>query len=94
MPVMIVKYRIADFDQWKQVFDQVEAFRREHGWIGHEVYRDSADPNLVLILHRVPDFDQAHAYSSSEVVRSAMARAGVQSPPELWLMNEADIKQY
>jgi quinol monooxygenase YgiN len=88
MATMIVKHRVANFDQWKQVFDSVEGARQEHGWIGSTVHRDAADPNVVVIVNRVKTLDGAKRYGGSEALRTAMAKAGVQGMPEIQFLED------
>jgi hypothetical protein len=40
------------------------------------------------------DLNQARAYGSSEELRLAMARAGVQGAPEIFLLNDEESKKY
>jgi quinol monooxygenase YgiN len=94
MPTMIVKHRVEDFKKWKAVFDEMEQTRREYGFTGHDLYRDAADPNKITIINHLKNLDQAKAYGSSETLRSAMARAGVQGAPEILLLNDEESKLY
>ncbi|MEW5960033.1 MAG: cyclase [Chloroflexota bacterium] len=94
MPAMIVKHRVEDFNKWKAVFDEMEQARREYGWTGHELYRDVADPNKITIVNHMKDLNQARAYGRSEELRSAMAQAGVQGAPEIFLLNDDESKKY
>ena len=48
MPVMMVRHKVADFKQWKAVFDGMDDARRGYGWTAHEVYQNAADPNLIV----------------------------------------------
>jgi len=94
MPVMIVKLKVDDFDRWKSEYDQLETLRREHGWTAHEIYRDATEPNTVVIVNRMQDLSRAKAYLGSDAVRSGVQRAGVQGPPEVWSVNETEVKLY
>jgi len=94
MATMIVKHRVASFDSWKVAFDEMEATRREHGWTGHEVYRDAADPSTVVIVNHMRDLDSAKRYGASPALRTAMARAGVQGLPEIVFLDSAEAKNY
>ena len=94
MPVMIVKLSVGDFARWKAEYDQLEMLRREHGWTAHEIYRDDIEPNSVVIVNHVGDLNRAKAYLGSDDVRSGVQRAGVQGPPEVWYLSEAEVKQY
>ena len=89
MATMMVKHRVANFESWKKVFDSMQAVRKEHGWIGHEVHRDAADPNIVVVVNHVRDIAGAKRYGGSDALRTAMQSAGVQGAPEISFLDEA-----
>jgi hypothetical protein len=86
---MIVKHRVANFEQWKQAFDSNQSVRNEHGWIGSTVHRDAVDPNVVVVINRVKTLEGAKRYGGSDALRSAMAKAGVQGVPEIQFLEDA-----
>ena len=88
MATMIVRHRVANFEQFKSVFDSMEKTRLEHGWAGHTVHRDAADPNIVVIVNRVMSIEGAKRYGGSDALRSGMARAGVQGPPDIQFLED------
>lgn len=94
MPVMIVKHKVADFKQWKVVFDSMGEVRRKHGWKAHEVYQGAGDPNFVTVVNHMRDLEGAKAYGTSQELKSAMAKAGVQGAPEIVFMEDAEQKLY
>jgi quinol monooxygenase YgiN len=94
MALMIVKLRVADFQVWKSTFDEVEGVRREYGWQKHEVFRDPAEPNTAVVVGHLSSVERARDYLADERVRAAVARAGVQGPPEAWLLTEVESKEY
>jgi hypothetical protein len=91
---LIVKHRVADFAQWKKVFDSMTTLRRQHGWLGHIVLRDAQDPNVVMIVNRVKDLDGAKRYGGSQELKTAMKDAGVQGAPEITFLEDADELRY
>ena len=94
MPVMIVKHKVADFKQWKTVFDSMNEVRGQHGWTAHEVYQNADDPNFVTIVNHMRDIVRAKAYGGSDALKTAMAKSGVQGPPEITFLNDADLRLY
>jgi quinol monooxygenase YgiN len=88
MATIIVRHRVANFEQWKSVFDSMQKTRLEHGWAGYSVHRDAADPNIVVVVSRVMNIEGAKRYGGSEALRSAMARAGVQGQPEIQFLED------
>ena len=94
MAIMIVKHKVKDFTQWKPVFDSLEALRRQHGWIGHEVYREPTDLNSVVIVNRMGSVEQAKAYGASPELHEAMKNGGVITQPEITILSDAEMKVY
>ena len=72
--------------------DQPDVTRPQH--VGHEVYRDANDPNMVVIVNHMKDLDSAKRYAGSDALRSAMGRAGVQGPPEVTFLTDAEARHY
>jgi len=91
---LIVRHRVADFAQWKEVFESMIPVRREFGFTGHRLYQDPGDPNLVTIVNLVRDVDSAKRYAGSPDLRSAMAKAGVQGPSEVFFLTEVNTAAY
>lgn len=94
MATMIVKHKVADFGKWKPVFDEMQQDRLAHGWISHEIFRDAADSNLVTIINKLKNLDQAKAYGQSPELKAAMQKAGVISAPEIQFLNDEEIASY
>lgn len=94
MASMFLKLRVAEFDKWKPVFDEHEAARKEYGFTTHSLHRDADDPNLVIVALRVTDIARAKQFVSSETLRAAMERSGVQGPPEIWFAEDVEEKCY
>jgi hypothetical protein len=94
MATMIVKHRVADFGQWKQVFNELHDARMRHGWTHHEIFRDAADPQTVVIVNHMKDLNQAKAYGSSDELKAGMQRAGVISAPEILFYNDEEVSVY
>lgn len=91
---MIVRHKVADFNNWKKIFDEFTDARRGHGWVSHEVLRDASDPNYVTIVDRAKSMDGIKAYGASSSLKEAMHRAGVVSEPEITFMNDEEHFSY
>ena len=90
MATVLVRHRVANFDKWKRVFDTMEPLREKHGFTGHSVHRDAADPNIVVIVNHVRDMAEAKNYGASHELHDAMAEAGVQGAPEISFLNDVE----
>ena len=95
MTMLVIKMRVADFEQWKPVFDQMAEVRKEHGCRRHWVYRGAEDPNQVVASTEWPSHESARAFLSDPRLTEAMQRAGVVGQPELmWVGDEVDSAEY
>jgi hypothetical protein len=94
MAKVIVQHSVADYDTWFAVFTEHGEVRRRHGATGHSVTRSAADPNSIVIVNEFATLEGASAFSQDQSLRQAMARAGVTSAPQVWIVNEADVATY
>ena len=94
MVILVVHHRVADFDAWKQVFDEHEPVRRGHGETEHRVYRELNDPNRVVVHNDFPSREAAQAFLDDPSLREVMARAGVEGEPGISLIELAERKEY
>jgi quinol monooxygenase YgiN len=89
MATLFVNHDVADFDVWKQAYDDFDAERATMGVTGHGVYQAENNPNNVTIYHHFESMDAAKSFMSSERLREAMTTAGVQGEPKVWFTTKA-----
>ena len=49
--ILVVDHRVADFDAWLKVYDEVRGWQHEGGVRFEQVLRSTDDPNRVLVTH-------------------------------------------
>jgi hypothetical protein len=86
---LFVRHNVADYDAWRKVYDEFDNERRPMGVTDDAVFQSVDDPNDVTLWHDFAGADEARAFDSSEALRSAMQRAGVQGEPEIWFVTQA-----
>lgn len=80
---MYVRHKVADFDQWKVVFEELEPFRQQSGSSGSHIFRHAANANEVLVVTDWNQKEQGVKFGQSEELKNGMERAGVISAPEI-----------
>jgi len=83
---MIVRHNVADYAAWRKGYDEFDAVRRPMGVTDEAVFQSLEDQNDVTVFHDFDTADSARAFISSDELRSAMQRAGVQGEPQVWLV--------
>lgn len=74
-------FRVADFDEWKALFDGNEQDRIDHGILGHHINRAEDDPNSLVVYLAVGDVEKATAWLASDALKALRETAGVSSTP-------------
>ena len=94
MAQVIVQHHVEDFDRWYPAFTEHGAIRREHGARGHTLHRAVDDPNTIVVVNDFATVEGARAFLSDPSLKEAMARAGVDSEPQVWVVNEEERQTY
>ena len=75
--VAVIRHRVADFDTWKQVYDDFGAVQAENGVHAHQVLRSIDNPNDVVVTHTFDSREAARAFFVMPALKDAMSEAGV-----------------
>lgn len=90
MPYLMVRSKIEEYAKWRPVFDGHSAARIASGCIGTRVFRNSDNPNEVIVLAEWDEMAKARQFTQSQDMRQAMQRAGVVGPPDISFLEEAE----
>ena len=94
MQYALIRHKIADYDNWKPVFEEHGASRRANGCSGHQLFRNINDPNELIILVEVDDLEKVRQFTQSEDLRDAMQRSGVSDQPDMYFLEELERASY
>ena len=78
MPQAAIMIRVnpENYDRWLKEHDGCRAARTEYGMTDGPVYRDVADPNVVLVHLSCENLDRAKQWFQDERFKAAAVRAG------------------
>ncbi|PSB59336.1 putative quinol monooxygenase [Chamaesiphon polymorphus] len=85
MPYVLIIHEVADYDAWKQIFDNAADLRREAGERGYQVLKYANNPNKVVHFSSWTSLDNARQFFESPQLAKIRAEAGVQSPEFIYL---------
>jgi hypothetical protein len=80
MAYMVVHLEVADYDEWKKMFDSDPAGRRELAK-GHMISRAVDNPNEVFIRNEFASVDDAKKFRQQLIDSGALNRGTVKTPP-------------
>lgn len=75
---LFVRHNVAEYEAWRKVYDEFDAQRRPMGVTDDGVFQAIDNPTDVTVWHDFVSADAARAFVSSEELKDAMQRAGVQ----------------
>lgn len=76
MVYIIAKLKLKSFDKWKPVFNERSSVRRESGSKEARLFRNSNDPNEVMILFEWDNMENAANYLESEALKETLKKVG------------------
>jgi hypothetical protein len=82
---LFVRHTVADPSAWRKGYDKFDATRRSMGVTDDAVYQSIDSPNDITVTHDFESDSAAKAFMTSDELKSAMANAGVQGQPEVWI---------
>lgn len=91
MAILLIEYRVVDFDGWKAVFDRDPMGRGPHGVTRHWLYRDAGDPNHLMLSLEFPSADQAKSFLDEPAFQQVWDRSGA---GQAWILQEAESATY
>jgi len=94
MTKVIVQHHVANYDTWYPLFIEHGEVRRKHGATGHIINRPLEDPNSLVVVNNSATAAGARAFMEDPSLADVMHRAGVDSQPVIWLVDEAENTSY
>lgn len=92
MPILRIQHAVPNFETWKAAFDRDPMDRKDSGVRRYDVYRTTADPNLVMIDLELDTQQEANALL--ERLRQLWSGPGgtVMRNPEAWVLDHVESK--
>lgn len=76
MVYVLGKLKLESYSKWKPLFNERAAIRRDYGSYEAHLFRNSENPNEVVILFKWDNFENAHSYFESEALQQALKNIG------------------
>ena len=94
MTYVLVIHKIEDFDKWKSVYDEDGATRKAKGSKGASVFRNTNDPNHLVVITEWENLEKAKNFAQSEDLANTMQKAGVVGRPAVFYLEEIERTEY
>jgi len=85
--MMLVKHRVKDYAKWKTSYDAHDSMRLAHGMHNYVIGRSVDDANMLLVVLKADNMDQAKAFMKDPSLKAAMQKGGVTGNPTPVLAN-------
>jgi quinol monooxygenase YgiN len=85
---VLIRHRVKDFHNWKEVFDSAFTFRKDAGESSFRLYQDIHDPSDVTLWFEWESAESAQKFVASEELARQMKLAGVEGKPEIRILQE------
>ena len=83
MAHMLIRHKVADFSKWKPMYEDHRSAREAAGLTDLYLWRNTDDPNEVILLFEAKDLATAKHFATSADLKEKMRAAGVQGAPDI-----------
>lgn len=83
MPHVLVRHKVHDYAQWREIFDHNIPPREEYGFHEGVIFRNREDPNDITLLFEIDDERKAREFFETDVLLHQMQKAGVAEKPQI-----------
>jgi hypothetical protein len=88
MIYLFVHHEVADYPAWKVAFDSALDWRTKNGERNCRIFRGVQNSNELTLMFEWESFEKAHAFITSDDLKTRMASAGVKSTPRVEYLTE------
>jgi heme-degrading monooxygenase HmoA len=78
---MLVRHHVQDYAKWRPGYDVHGSVRRAGGCTRTQGFRDSKDPNEIVLLLKWDNLANARTFAQSQDLRETIQRLGVEGQP-------------
>ncbi len=82
---IISRLKLESYENWKSIFHERAAIRKEAGSQEAILFRNSDDPNEALILFQWDNMENAKKYLESALLEKALEKAGAKLTETIYL---------
>lgn len=85
MPYVLIVHEVADYQVWKQIFDNAADLRREAGERSYQVLKSANNPNQIVHFSSWTSLSAAQQFFESPQLVQIRVEAGVKLPEFIYL---------
>jgi heme-degrading monooxygenase HmoA len=86
--IVLARFKVADYDKWRQVFESKADLRKEHGCTGTHIFYNAHDNTDVIVNFQWDSEENAQGFLSGTEARAAMQEAGVAGSPDVIMLED------
>jgi len=91
---VLVIHRVEDYSKWKPIYDEDGATRKAKGSKGAFVFRNTNDPNHLVVITEWENLEKAKNFAESDNLKNTMQKAGVVGKPAVFYLEEIERTEY
>jgi hypothetical protein len=88
MATLLARFKVQDYDKWRQVFESKAELRKSAGCSGTHIFYNADDKNDVTVNFQWDTAENAKTFLSGDAARAAMQEAGVIGGPDAWVVED------
>ncbi len=88
MAIVLARFKVADYDKWKAVFESKAEMRKTYGCLGTHIFYNAKDHGDVIINLQWDTEENALKFQTSDEIKQAMQEGGVTGPADFIFLED------
>ena len=88
MYVVVLRFQVADFEQWLGIFQSRIALRREAGCLSSRAYEMVERPGTAVVILEWDDLEKYRAFAKTGFVQNARGNPMILDEPDIYVLEE------
>ena len=88
MAIVLARFKVADYDKWRSVFESKADMRASFGCKGTHIFHNAKDSGDVIVNLQWDTEENATRFQNSDEIKQAMQEAGVMGPAEFIFLED------
>jgi hypothetical protein len=90
MPYVLLQHTVANYEEFKAIYDADTRYRKRRGSHGGRLFRSTDDPNFLVMLFEWDTLEKAHRFATSAELEDAMRFASATGDWKLTVLEEIE----
>ena len=91
MYVVVLRFKVRDFEEWKEIFESRIPLRTEAGCLSSRVFQKVDEPDTAVVILEWDDLDKYYEFAKIGFVQNPEGNPIIVDQPDIYVLRESGV---